>query len=1073
VAADTSVDRAKGPAGGTSGTGGPIILTRICAILAACIGCVALLGWIINSPLLAGLGSGMIPVAPSTAVMIVLYAAAILLRTDLWKNRIAYWASGSICFAGGLIALLLLVLSLLGIRLEVEHLGLEMTGAATGTPIGHMSPVTALCFVIASLSSLASLIPVSSRPGWSTVARWLAYLLICVALILALAYLYGAPLLYGSSLIPPAALTSLAFLALGFALLGLAGPHPPLFLRPAETSERISYAFILIFIVLASGIVVAGYFYYRNYEKRYRAEVERQLSAIADLKAAELVQWRQERLGDAAIFYKNPNFSDLVRLYLQKPEDEEMRARLKTWLRHLQAGVHYNEVFLLDAHGRKVMAAADEQRPISRQVILKAVEVLGTKQVGFKDFYRNEFDQRVYLAVLVPILDESDNSRGLGTLVLRIDPEQYLYPFLKRWPTPSRTAETLLVRRDGKYVLFLNELKFQKNTALQLRLSLDRPGLPAAQAVLGRIGIMEGRDYRGVPVIADMRAIPDSPWFLVSRMDSSEIYAPVRERLWVLMALVMALLVGAGAGVGLVWRQQHAEFYREKYEAAAALRASEVRYRRLFESAKDGILILNADTGMVVDVNPFLTGLLGYSHEQFLGKKIWDLGFFKNIIANQENFAELQRKEFIRYEDMPLETADGRQIEVEFVSNVYLVNHDKVIQCNVRDITERKKAEAALRESEGRLREAQKMAQLGRWRWDVRTGNVEWSDEVFRIFQLDPDKFIPRIDSILALSPWPEDHERDKELIRRAMEDHEKGFYEQRFLRPDGSIGYYHSTFQGEYDAAGNLTFMVGTVLDITVRKRAAEEIRKLNEELEQRVKDRTAQLEAANRELEGFSYSVSHDLRAPLRHLTGFVELLNKHATTLDEKDRHYLEVISSSASQMGQLVDDLLAFSRMGRAEMMRSQVDLRTLLDEAIQDLRSDMKDRNIHWDIRDLPVVSGDPAMLKLVFVNLLSNAIKFTRTREQGVIEVGSEQTDNEVIVYLRDNGVGFEAQYKDKLFNLFQRLHRTEEFEGTGVGLANVRRIIHRHGGRTWAEGSLDAGAVLRFSLPKKRGESA
>jgi signal transduction histidine kinase len=238
-----------------------------------------------------------------------------------------------------------------------------------------------------------------------------------------------------------------------------------------------------------------------------------------------------------------------------------------------------------------------------------------------------------------------------------------------------------------------------------------------------------------------------------------------------------------------------------------------------------------------------------------------------------------------------------------------------------------------------------------------------------------------------------------------------------------------------------------------------------------QKVKAANQQLEAANKELEAFSYTVSHDLRAPLRHLTGFVELLNKRATMLDDKSRHYLEVIGGAASQMGCLVDDLLSFSRMGRSEMMRSQVDLRILLDEAIHDLRTDTKGRNILWDIKDLPKVTGDPAMLKLVFVNLLSNAVKFSKMREQVVIEVGCDRTDGgETIVYVRDNGVGFNMKYVDKLFNLFQRLHRPEEFEGTGVGLANVRRIIHRHGGKTWAKGETGQGATIFFSLPVIKG---
>ena len=457
-------------------------------------------------------------------------------------------------------------------------------------------------------------------------------------------------------------------------------------------------ALSLAFLLLALSVVASGIIYYRQYATAYRFHVESQLTAIADLKVADLTQYRKERMGDVSMFFQNAPFSALVRRFLDNPEDADAQSQLQIWFGKYQP--FYDQVFLLDGQG-VIRLSSPAGLPAASSFVAKGVsDVLGSGQPAFQDFYRSEQDQRIYLGIMAPIFDEQNAHRPLGVFYMRIDPETYLYPFIKRWPTASQTAETLLVRREGNEVVFLNELRFQTNSALNLRMPLDRAALPAAKAALGREGFMEGTDYRGVRVLAAMRAIPNSPWMLVARMDAAEAYALMRTELWQVVFMAGVLLLGAGAFAGALWRQQRVRFYREKAETTEALRASEVRYRRLFESAKDGILILDAETGMILDVNPFLIEFLKYPREAFLGKRVWELGSFKDIIANRDNFLILQQKEYIRYEDLPLETSDGGQVEVEFVSNVYQVNNHKVIQCNIRDITERIQTIKTLRESQ-------------------------------------------------------------------------------------------------------------------------------------------------------------------------------------------------------------------------------------------------------------------------------------------------------------------------------------------------------------------------------------
>lgn len=400
----------------------------------------------------------------------------------------------------------------------------------------------------------------------------------------------------------------------------------------------------------------------------------------------------------------------------------------------------------------------------------------------------------------------------------------------------------------------------------------------------------------------------------------------------------------------------------------------------------------------------------------------------------------------------------------------------ELAQANVRlkqEIDERvrieavqQQAEEALRKSEALLNATQRLTKVGGWEFDVKSGRSFWTEELYRIHEIPNDPNIDHLQASLGCYR-PEDRPIIYDAFRHACEKGEAYDLELPFTTYQETPLWVRTTAQPVYEE-GQVVRLVGNLMDITERKRAEEEIRRLNQDLEQRVLNRTAQLEAANKELEAFAYSISHDLRAPLRHIDGFLELLHKKtAATLDEQVRHYMDAIAESAKRMGLLIDDLLSFSRMGRHELFKTPVDLTALAQEVIQDFEQETRGRNIRWGVAELPIVSGDRALLRIVLVNLLSNALKFTQPRALVEIEIGYTHGENETVFFVRDNGVGFDMHYADQLFGVFQRLHQQEDFEGTGIGLANVRRIIERHGGRTWAEGEIDHSATFYFSLPQ------
>jgi len=501
--------------------------------------------------------------------------------------------------------------------------------------------------------------------------------------------------------------------------------------------------------------------------------------------------------------------------------------------------------------------------------------------------------------------------------------------------------------------------------------------------------------------------------------------------------------------------------------------ASELSYRQLFETAQDGLLVVNGITGRITAVNPFLFGLLGYSREEMIGKTITELNLFGDWEVQQMVMVRLNTEGWARRDDLRVRARNGAFIEVELIGNLYSFGEAKVIQFNIRDITQRKRVELQLKASFKEIVDLKfALDEHAITAITDPTGKIIYVNDKFcEISKYSRAELLGQDHRILNSGHHPKEFFRDLwSCIARGRVW--KG--EIKNKAKDGTFYWVDTTLVPFLNEQGKPRQYVAIRADITERKQAVEQIRRLNAELEQRVNERTFQLQAANKELEAFSYSVSHDLRAPLRQILGFVKLLREESgPAISTVSQRYLTTISESAQRMGQLIDDLLAFSRVGRAELHLTEVNLDLLVRETVADLQGETQGRTVVWTIQPLPPVVADRSLLKLVLVNLISNAVKFTSRRAEAAIQLGRAASDRpEVVIYIRDNGAGFDPNYSKKLFGVFERLHNRHEFEGTGIGLANVQRIIHRHGGRVWGEGQVDQGATFYFSLPAPGGKS-
>jgi PAS domain S-box-containing protein len=510
----------------------------------------------------------------------------------------------------------------------------------------------------------------------------------------------------------------------------------------------------------------------------------------------------------------------------------------------------------------------------------------------------------------------------------------------------------------------------------------------------------------------------------------------------------------------------------EQRNSQAALRASEIRYRRLFESARDGILMLDPRTRKITDANPFMSELLGYRRDELLNKELWEIGLLKDEKASRKAFRELRRNHFNRYEDLPLQNKEGERREVEFVSNLYDEDGREVIQCNIRDITRRKKALKSLEASEKRFHAIFTQATAGIAQIDLEGRytlvNKYYCDITGRTAK---DLMKLRIQDI----SHPDDRQRNIDLLRKLRKQGGAFVVEKRCLRPNGEVIWVRSSISRVDDAPGG-HYLLAVTLDITEQKRAQRALLAAKDEmgrhalqLERLVQERTRELRQTIKELEGFSYSVSHDMRAPLRAMQSFSQfLVEEYTSKLDEQGVHYLQQIMRSAVRLDRLIQDVLSYTKIIHGKLPMEPVDLDRLVRDIVETFPNGQPIKPEIQIKGSLPQVMGNDALLAQCISNLLTNGAKFVSPGTTPRLQVSAQALKGgQVRVWFKDNGIGVAAEDHDRIFRLFERIHPSTQYEGTGIGLSIVRKATERMGAQVGFDSQLGKGSNFWIQLKK------
>lgn len=813
---------------------------------------------------------------------------------------------------------------------------------------------------------------------------------------------------------------------------------------------------IILFSILSVSVILVGILYYNYQKENLLAKKQLELSAINDLKIKQLSQWRIERISDGEFLGGNLLMVRKLSEYIQRPTNKPLGAEILQSLKSLTVNFEYKNALLLDKNGKVRLSYPIQDTLVGDQMKLILPEIINNRRVVLTDLHRANILSYVHIDLIIPLIDQSTNDTlVLGLLAIRVDPQRNLYPMIQSWPAPSKSAESILIRKEGDDIVYLNEFRRLKNTELLIKKPIATEKLDAAMAISGVTGTVDANDYRGIPVVAAMKKVPGTQWYLIAKTDREEILSVLNKQMPMVLIIIILFILSSALSFGFLIRNQRVRYYRAKYENELERLALVKHFDYILKFANDIILLLDKDLN-IVEANDKALESYMYTRNELIGMNLDKIRAPETSTQLPHQMKIVDQNEYGIFETLH-KRKDDSVFVIEISSRVVNIEGSKYYQTIGRDITERKIAEDSLKESEVKFRKIFEESPFSMVMTAKDFGILRANLSFCKMLGYDEEE----LKSLTFKNFTHPDHLAEDEisLMRLITQEIPKYHTEKRYIRKNGSIIWGSTTVSIIHNNKGEVQYFLAMVEDITSRKKFESELIVAKEKAEESDRLKTA-----------FLHNVSHEIRTPMNAIIGFSTLLKEPEITEPEQ-KQYVDILYQSSNQLLSIINDIVDIADIESGQV---KINFREMkLNESLRSLNEQFtyKERENNVTIKltiGLPdeksTIRTDGTKVIQILSNLINNSFKFTRN---GQIDFGYVLKNGFLEFTVRDTGIGISTDHIDKIFNRFYQVSvaGSRQYGGTGLGLSICRAYSEMLGGTINVESEPGKGTVFTFTI--------